>query len=111
MSGFTEDQIKGMVREEVRDYFRMSRPGFEITSNSYTLGHGQSEFCLSTDSGQGMHFYKQGNMKIRSNKSVSLRTSRPNDNGIMVLDSLDSPSHSAPHAAVVEPASHSFSEN
>jgi len=72
MSGFTEDQIKGMVREEVRDYFRMSRPGFEITSNSYTLGHGQSEFCLSTDSGQGMHFYKQGNCKMLSSKSFEI---------------------------------------
>ena len=58
--------------KHLRNYFRMSRPGFEITSNADVLNHGVGEFCLTTDTAQGMQFYKQGNMKTKSNKSTEL---------------------------------------
>ena len=29
----TEEQVKNIVKEEVKEFFRMGRPGFEILSN------------------------------------------------------------------------------
>ena len=76
MAKENEEILKQTVKEEVwkhlRNYFRMSRPGFEITSNADVLNHGVGEFCLTTDTAQGMQFYKQGNMKTKSNKSKSI---------------------------------------
>ena len=31
-----EEEIKNLVKEYMEDYFRMSRPGFEIVSNAST---------------------------------------------------------------------------
>ncbi len=67
-----EKEIKRIVQEELEDYFRMSRPGFSISSGHQTTGHGKAEFCMTTDSVQGMHFYKQGNVKMKANKSFEL---------------------------------------
>ena len=76
MAKENEEILKQTVKEEVwkhlRNYFRMSRPGFEITSNADVLNHGIGEFCLTTDTAQGMQFYKQGNMKTKSNKSTEM---------------------------------------
>ena len=76
MAKENEEILKQTVKEEVwkhlRNYFRMSRPGFEITSNADVLNHGVCEFCLTTDTAQGMQFYKQGNMKTKSNKSTEM---------------------------------------
>ena len=44
-----EEEIKKLVKEYMEDYFRMSRPGFEIASNFMTEGHGKAEFCITTD--------------------------------------------------------------
>ena len=55
-----EEEIKKLVKEYMEDYFRMSRPGFEIASNFMTEGHGKAEFCVTTDTSQGLHFYEQG---------------------------------------------------
>lgn len=67
-----EDEIKNLIKEEVREYFRQSFPGFEMVANNETLGHGIGEFCLTTDSAQGIHFYKQGNCKLNANKSFEV---------------------------------------
>lgn len=67
-----EEEIKNIIREEVRNYFRQSFPGFEMVSNNETVGHGSGEFCLTTDTAQGAHWYKQGNAKVNSNKSFEL---------------------------------------
>ncbi len=69
-----EEEIKNLVKEYMEDYFRMSRPGFEIVSNASTEAHGKSEFCLTTDKGQGLHFYQQGNCKLGANKSIEIRS-------------------------------------
>lgn len=71
-----EEELKNLVREEIRNYFRQSFPGFEMVSNNDTVGHGAGEFCLTTDSAQGFHFYKQGNLKINSHKSFETYTGR-----------------------------------
>ena len=67
----TSEQIKAeverIVEEKLEDYFRMSRPGFSIESGTSTSGHGISEFMLTTDAIQGLHFYRQGNCKLSSN--------------------------------------------
>ena len=78
----TEDEVQKLIRDEVDkkvktildDYFKMSRPGFAIESNFETSSHGTGEFCLSTDTGQGIHFYKHGNCKVLSNTSLELVT-------------------------------------
>ena len=76
MSDITEDKIqeevKRILKEELEDYFRMARPGFTMSSGHKTTGHGVAEFCLTTDSIQGMHFYKQGNVKMKANKSFEI---------------------------------------
>ena len=76
MSNFTpekiEEETRRIVKEELENFFRMSRPGFTISSGSQSLGHGVSEFCLTTDSTQGIHFYKQGNVKMKAVRSFEL---------------------------------------
>ena len=76
----TEEEVQKLVKEEfnnlARDYFAMRRPGFNIESGFKTLGHDIAEFCVSTDSGQGVHFYEPGNAKILSNKSVEIYSGR-----------------------------------
>ena len=76
----TEEEVQKLVKEEfdnlAREYFAMRRPGFNIESGFKTLGHDIAEFCVSTDSGQGMHFYQPGNAKILSNKSVEIYSGR-----------------------------------
>lgn len=76
MSNITPEQIQKeverIVKEELEDYFRMSRPGFTMSSGHKTSGHGLAEFSLTTDSIQGMHFYRQGNVKMKANKSFEI---------------------------------------
>lgn len=72
-----EEEVQRIVREELRktlseDYFAMRRPGFNIESGTQTEGHGVSEFMVSTDKGQGLHFYRQGNAKLLGNKTVEV---------------------------------------
>ena len=58
------DLVKKLVADEVQNYFRMSRPGFEIASGHKTNGHGVAEYCMTTDTAQGIHFYNDGQCKI-----------------------------------------------
>ena len=51
------------------------------------LIHGKSEFCLTTDKGQGLHFYQQGNCKLGANKSIEIRSgidSKENEFAIVI---------------------------
>ena len=67
-----EDQIKNLVQEEIKEYFRESRPGYEIVSNAMDESHGQTEYCMTTDTAQGLHFYKRGHGKLHSNRSMEI---------------------------------------
>ncbi len=79
----TEQEMEQIVRDEARqvfkDYYRRGFPGFEITSGGDTTGHGEAEYCMTTKSAQGLHFYKQGNMKMRAIKSMELYTGDSED--------------------------------
>ena len=66
------DLVKKLVADEVQNYFRMSRPGFEIASGHRTNGHGVAEYCMTTDTAQGIHFYDDGQCKISSKKSIEI---------------------------------------
>ena len=68
------DLVKKLVADEVQNYFRMSRPGFEIASGHKTNGHGVAEYCMTTDTAQGIHFYNDGQCKFVSHKSVEIRS-------------------------------------
>ena len=72
----TEEEIKKLVADEtakqLTEYYRRSYPHFEISSGVESEAHGPTEYCMTTDTYQGIHFYKQGNMKVRSNKSVEI---------------------------------------
>ena len=72
----SEEEIKKLVADEtakqLTEYYRRSYPHFEISSGVESEAHGQTEYCMTTDTYQGIHFYKQGNMKVRSNKSVEI---------------------------------------
>ena len=91
MSGLTKEEVQemidGAVDSKVQEYFRMSRPGFEIASNVETVAHGLAEFQLNTDLHQGVHFYRQGNCKVTSNKSFELYSghdAKKKDVGILI---------------------------
>ena len=96
----TEEQVKDIVKEEVKEYFRMGRPGFEIVSNYETMGHGFGEFALTTDNQKGVSFYKQGNAKVKSNSSIEIMSGYDTttealaiglhaDNGVIYLRALN----------------------
>ncbi|BCU98207.1 MAG: hypothetical protein CM15mV20_3060 [uncultured marine virus] len=70
------DLVKKLVADEVQNYFRMSRPGFEIASGHKTNGHDVGEFCMTTDTAQGIHFYQDGQCKISSQKSIEIRSGK-----------------------------------
>ena len=67
-----QEIIDSAVDYKVKEYFRMNRPGFEISSNVETAAHGLAEFQLNTDLQQGIHFYRQGNAKVTSNRSFEV---------------------------------------
>ena len=67
-----QEIIDSAVDSKIKEYFRMSRPGFEIASNVETEAHGLAEFQLNTDLQQGIHFYRQGNAKVTSNRSFEI---------------------------------------
>ena len=72
----SEEEIKKLVADEtakqLTEYYRRSYPHFEISSGVESEAHGPTEYCMTTDTYQGIHFYKQGNMKVSSNKSVEI---------------------------------------
>ena len=72
----TEEEVQKLVKEKfdeyAAEYFSMRRPGFNIESGTRTEGHGHTEFAVTTDSIQGIHFYDTGNCKLAANKSVEI---------------------------------------
>ena len=83
-----QSEIERIVKAEVRNYFRMARPGFEIVSNHLSELYGVSEYVLTTDESQGMGFYKNGTGKLSSNKSFEIisgeSTHTKDDNSVAV---------------------------
>jgi len=73
-----EEEIRSLVQGELdkfaENYYRRNYPGFNITSGHNTEAHGIGEYCMSTETAQGIHFYKQGNGKIVSRKSFEIAT-------------------------------------
>jgi hypothetical protein len=74
----TEQELKQKINEivdkKLENYFRQHINGVEISMNAPTVGHGIGEYCLTTDTKQGIQIYKQGNMKIGANKSIEIRS-------------------------------------
>ena len=64
--------VDKIVDEKLDNYFRMTRPGFEIVSGHKVPGHDLGEFCMTTDTAQGIHFYQDGQCKISSKKSIEI---------------------------------------
>jgi len=73
-SNFTPAQLA-----ELQKYFRSLDGHFEIASGHQTVGHGRAEYCLTTDTAQGIHIYEQGNMKIGSNLTMEIITGHEGD--------------------------------
>ena len=69
-----QQKINEIVEKKLENYFRQHYNGVEIVYGGPTVGHGIAEYSLTTDTKQGIQIYKQGNMKIGSNKSIELRT-------------------------------------
>ena len=67
-----ENLVDKIIEEKLDKYFRMSRPGFEIVSGHKVPGHGIGEFCMTTDTTQGIHFYQGGRGKIGANQSIEI---------------------------------------
>ena len=71
-----EEEVKDLIQSELdkfaQNFYRRNYPNFNITSGHTTLGHGESEFCVTTDTAQGIHFYNQGNCKMFARKSIEL---------------------------------------
>ena len=75
-----QQKINEIVEKKLENYFRQHYNGVEIVYGGPTVGHGIAEYSLTTDTKQGIQIYKQGNMKIGSNKSIEIRTTtKPKD--------------------------------
>ena len=86
----TEEEIKQRidqrVAEELRDYFAMKRPGFNIESNCMTAAHGVAEFIVATDQNQGLQFHKKGSAQMLANKSIEIVAGgKQEDNGAFAI--------------------------
>ena len=69
-----QQKINEIVEKKLENYFRQHYNGVEIVYGGPTVGHGIAEYSLTTDTKQGIQIYKQGNMKIGSNKSIEIRS-------------------------------------
>ena len=68
----TEEKIREIFKDEFERYYRRSYPTFEVTGGGPTDRHEQSEYCVTTQSAQGIHFYEGGIAKIKANKNFEL---------------------------------------
>ncbi len=69
-----QQKINEIVEKKLENYFRQHYNGVEIVYGGTTVGHGIGEYCLTTDTNQGIQIYKQGNMKLSANKSIEIRS-------------------------------------
>ena len=69
-----QQKINEIVEKKLENYFRQHYNGVEIVCGGPTTGHGIAEYCLTTNSAQGIQIYQKGCMKIGANKSIELRT-------------------------------------
>ena len=67
-----QELVEKIIEDKLENYFRMSIPGFEIVSGHKVPGHDIGEFCMTTDTAQGIHFYEDGQCKIGSKKSIEI---------------------------------------
>ena len=67
----TEEEIKKVV-DDFEKYYRRKYPTFEITGGGPVSKHQTSEFALTTEEEQILHFYKGGVGKLASNKSFEI---------------------------------------
>ena len=58
--------------EHIARFFRDTKPTCSITGGGPTDLHGRSEYCVSTNTGQGLHYYEGGQGKMKSNKSFEI---------------------------------------
>ena len=75
-TSLTEEDIRKIVKDEVEKYdkyYRRTYPTFEITGGGPTLEHEESEYCLTTESSQGLHFYQGGIGKLGANKTIEIQ--------------------------------------
>ena len=68
----TEEKVREIFKDEFERYYRRSYPTFEVTGGGPTDRHEQSEYCVTTQSAQGIHFYEGGIAKIKANKNFEL---------------------------------------
>ena len=80
-----QQKINEIVEKKLENYFRQHINGVEISMNAPTVGHGIAEYCLTTDTNQGIHIYKKGCMKISANKSIEIRShTKPKDTDVAI---------------------------
>ena len=68
----TEEKVREIFKDEFERYYRRSYPTFEVTGGGPTDRHEQSEYCVTTQSAQGIHFSEGGIAKIKANKNLDL---------------------------------------
>ena len=72
LENVTEEKIREIFKDEFERYYRRCFPTFEVTGGGPTDQHEQSEYCLTTQSAQGIHFYEGGIAKIKANKNLEI---------------------------------------
>ena len=68
----TEGKIREIFKDEFERYFREVHGTYVVESGGPTDRHEQSEYCVTTQSAQGIHFYEGGIAKIKANKNFEL---------------------------------------
>ena len=70
---FTEEELK-QIEDLFEKYYRRKYPTFEVTGGGPTSKHDDSEYCLTTEGKNMLHFYKGGVGKFSSQRSIEIRS-------------------------------------
>ena len=70
MAHLTEEEIRKIFKDEFESYYQRVFPTFVVSGGAPTAKHERSEYCMTTKSAQGVHFYEGGIAKIRANKNL-----------------------------------------
>ena len=72
MAHLTEEEIRKIFKDEFESYYQRVFPTFVVSGGAPTAKHERSEYCMTTKSAQGVHFYEGGIAKIRANKNLEI---------------------------------------
>ena len=68
----TEEEIRKIFKDEFEKFYRRKYPTFQVTGGGPSVKHGKTEYALTTNEAQILHFYEGGVGKLASNRSFEI---------------------------------------